>query len=86
MYPPLAGNMKVTGPSKDLITIVLFGLEGPIEVNGRDYNQVMPAQDYLNDNQISGILSYIRSSWGNKASPVSPAEIATIRKKGKPAN
>jgi len=85
MFPPLAENEKITGSSKDLITIVLFGLEGPIEVNGKEYNQVMPAQDYLEDKQISDILTFIRTSWGNKASPVKPEEVEKIRKEGKPA-
>ncbi len=84
MYPPLAGNQKITGPTSDLITIVLFGLEGPIEVNGREYNQVMPAQGYLEDKQIADVLTYIRRSWGNKATPVKSQEVAKIRKAGKP--
>src|ERR1035437_7332370 len=46
-FPPLAGNAKITGPSTDIIRIVLFGLEGPITVNERDYNQPMPPQGYL---------------------------------------
>lgn len=84
MFPPLAGNEKITGPSADVIRIVLFGLEGPITVNERDYNQPMPPQAYLTDKQISEILTYIRSSWGNKASAVTPAEVSKVRKAGKP--
>lgn len=83
MFPPLAGNSKITGGSKDIIRIVLFGLQGPVEVNERDYNQVMPAQNYLNDKQIADILTYIRTTWGNKASPVKPEEVAAVRKQGK---
>jgi len=83
MFPPLTGNEKITGPPADLIKIVLFGLEGPIIVNGREYNQPMPPQAYLTDKQISVILSYIRSSWGNNASPITSANVAKIRKQGK---
>ena len=82
MFPPLAHNSKVTGPSTDLIRIVLFGLEGPIVVNGKDFNQSMPPQDYLNDKQISDILSFIRNSWGNKAPNITPAEVVKARKSG----
>jgi len=84
MFPPLTGNENITGPSKELITIVLFGLTGPIVVNGMEYDQVMPAQDYLTDKQIADVLTFIRSSWGNKASPVKPEEVSKIRKEGKP--
>ncbi len=79
MFPPLAGNPKVTGSSSDIIKIVLFGLKGPIVVNERDYDQVMPPQNYLDDKQIADILTYVRSEWGNKAQPVKAEEIAKIR-------
>jgi mono/diheme cytochrome c family protein len=84
MFPPLAGNAKITGPSSDLIRIVLFGLQGPITVNEREYNQPMPAQGYLNDTQIADILNYIRNSWDNKAQPITPGDVGKIRKLGKP--
>lgn len=84
MYPPLAGNEKINGPIAELVPIVLFGLEGPVEVNGREFNQVMPAQGYLEDKQIADILTYIRSSWGNKASPVKTEDVTNLRKAGKP--
>lgn len=84
LFPPLAGNEKITGSPKDPITIVLFGLTGPIEVNGKEYNQVMPAQDYLTDKQIADVLTFIRSTWGNKASSVKPEDVGKIRKAGKP--
>lgn len=83
MFPPLAGNEKITGPAKDIIPIVLFGLTGPVEVKGKTYDQVMPPQDYLQDNQIADILTYVRSSWGNKAPAVKAEDVAAVRKKGK---
>lgn len=84
MFPPLSGNEKVTGASDELIKIVLFGMEGPIVVNGRNYNQPMPPQSYLSDKQIADILTFIRSSWDNKASALTPAEVLKARKAGKP--
>jgi mono/diheme cytochrome c family protein len=86
MFPPLAGNEKIKGPATDIIKIVLFGLEGPITVNERDYNQPMPPQAYLTDKQIADILSYIRNSWGNQASNITPADVEKVRKPGKPKN
>jgi mono/diheme cytochrome c family protein len=83
MFPPLSGNEKVTGPSSEIIRVVLFGMEGPITVNGRDYNQPMPPQSYLKDKQIADILTYVRSSWDNKASPVTTDEVLKARKLGK---
>ncbi len=83
MFPPLSGNAKVTGEPTEIISIVLFGLEGPITVNERDYNQAMPPQSYLSDKQIADILTFVRNSWDNKASAVSPAEVLKARQLGK---
>lgn len=84
-FPPLAGNDAITGPADTLIRIVLFGLEGPITVNGQEqnYSQAMPPQDYLTDEQIADVLSFIRNSWGNKAPSVKPENVGEIRKAGK---
>lgn len=82
MFPPLAGNAKITGNPDDVIKIVLFGLQGPITVNDREYNQPMPPQAYLKDDQIAQILTYIRSSWGNDAPPITAANVGKIRKQG----
>lgn len=82
-FPPLAGNEVVKGPADSLVKIVLFGLEGSITVNGQQYNQLMPAQDYLTDQQIADVLTYVRSSWGNNAEAVAQNFIAEVRKKGK---
>lgn len=84
MFPPLSGNAKVTGPPEDIIRIVLFGLEGPITVNDNEYDQPMPPQAYLTDKQIADILSYVRTSWENKAAPVTQNDVAKVRKQGKP--
>jgi nitrite reductase (NO-forming) len=86
MFPPLAGNDKIKGPPTDIIRFVLFGLEGPLTVNERDYNQPMPPQAYLTDQQIADILTYIRSSWGNQAPKVTASDVSKVRKLGKPKN
>ena len=82
-FPPLAGNKTIISGADSIIRIVLFGLEGPITVNGRQYNMLMPAQNYLTDQQISDVLTYIRNSWGNKAPAVKPEQVKKIRAAGK---
>jgi len=82
MFPPLAGNAKVTGPPTEVVRIVLFGLQGPITVNGRDYNQPMPPQAYLSDKQIADVLNYVRNNWGNKAPQIKPETVGKERKSG----
>ena len=48
----------------------MSGLSGPIEVNGKSYDGVMPPVDYLEDEEIAQILTYIRKEFGDNAPPV----------------
>jgi mono/diheme cytochrome c family protein len=80
LAPPLAGSEWVTGPEGRLIRIVLQGVGGPIEVNGKEYSLDMPGlAAALSDEQIAQILSYIRREWGHEASVVETAAVTKIR-------
>jgi mono/diheme cytochrome c family protein len=85
--PPLAGSEWVTGPVSNLILIQLRGLSGPIEVAGKVYEfpAGMIPMAYQTDEQIAGVLTFIRNSFGNKASAVKPEEVKAMRGEvGKP--
>jgi mono/diheme cytochrome c family protein len=85
--PPLAGSEWVTGPISNLIRIQLRGLQGKISVKGVEYNFPggMTPMAYQTDKQIAGVLTYIRNSFGNKASAVTPEQVAALRSEvGKP--
>ena len=76
LAPPLAGNAFVTGDPKKVVTVLLNGLHGEIVVNGQKFNGVMPAwKASLSKKDIADVATYIRSSWGNKASAVKEADI-----------
>jgi mono/diheme cytochrome c family protein len=79
--PPLAGSEWVTGPVSNLVIIQLRGLKGPITVAGKEYNfpAGMTPMAYQTDEQIAGVLTYIRNSFGNKASAVKPEQVAALR-------
>lgn len=79
-FPPLAESPWVAGEQGRAIKVVLHGLAGPVTVGEKTFNLEMPPQGgVLKDDQIAGILSYVRSSWGNKGAPVSAVEVETIR-------
>lgn len=82
LNPPLAGSSWVTGDKQRLIRVVLNGLEGE-DIDGETYNNVMPGHDFLTDQQLSEVLTYIRSSFGNKADAVTAAEVKAVRSAGK---
>ncbi len=80
-YPPLIGNPTVTGYDIHLIHIVKFGLTGKTTVGGVAYNGMMPAwSQSLSNADIAAVLTYIRSSWGNKARPISESRVAAVNK------
>lgn len=81
LYPPLIKNTYVLGEKKALITIILKGLMGEIEVNGAAYNGMMPPHNFLNDQQVADVLTYVRNSFGNKAALIKPAEVKPVRVK-----
>jgi mono/diheme cytochrome c family protein len=67
----------------ETIKHVLKGLNGEIVVNGKPYNGLMPAHNFLKDEEVANILTYIRSSFGNNASAVSVQEVTEFRKSNK---
>jgi mono/diheme cytochrome c family protein len=79
-FPPLTNTDWVTGDKGRLIRLLLHGLTGPIEVDGVRYSGVMPPWgDALDDQGIADIATYIRTSFGNEASPITTEEVAAVR-------
>ncbi|OYU54817.1 MAG: hypothetical protein CFE25_12555 [Chitinophagaceae bacterium BSSC1] len=79
-FPPLAKSSYLSKPAGELIAYVLKGQTGEITVNGSVYNAVMPAQDYLTDEQIADIYNYVRNSFGNKSTvAITPAMVSKKR-------
>jgi mono/diheme cytochrome c family protein len=81
LNPPLIKTDWVLGEKKRLINVVLNGLDDAIEVNGEEYENPMPALEYLSDQDIADVLTYVRNAFGNKASFIEPSEVKAIRKK-----
>ncbi|MDZ4708351.1 MAG: c-type cytochrome [Saprospiraceae bacterium] len=77
-FPPLASDW-VTGDKNRLIDLTLNGLEGDIKVNEEVFNGTMPKHDFLKDEDIAIILTYIRSSFGNRADEIKPEEVKIRR-------
>jgi nitrite reductase (NO-forming)/hydroxylamine reductase len=78
-FPPLANSDFLAGERRQVLSAALFGLSGPITVNGQDYNGVMPSMGYLTDDELAAALSYVFNSWGNSGSAVSVEEVAALR-------
>src|SRR5439155_1366567 len=79
---PRAGSEFTTGGSRRMGMIVLKGLQGPVKVKGQQYGTAVmqPWDKTLTDKQIADVMTYERSEWGNSASPLTPEQIAALRK------
>jgi mono/diheme cytochrome c family protein len=73
LAPTLVGSPFAVGPAKVPILVVANGKEGPTGL-------MPPLGMTFTDDQLASVLTYIRRSWGNQASAVSPAEVAAVRK------
>jgi mono/diheme cytochrome c family protein len=85
VYPPLVASEWVTGSEERLVRILLHGLNGPIDVEGKTYNGAMPAFGKVtgggynwNEEKISQVLTYIRQEWGNKSEPIAKTKVAEV--------
>lgn len=91
-FPPLAKHVPailgVDGGREFLVDVLVFGTQGAVTIEGVDYNGLMPAWGHLSDQELSDVLDYIATAWGNvdllaDGFPVFTAdEVATRRADG----
>lgn len=77
-FPPLAKSDFLNADHNRAIDILLHGRSGPITVNGKNYDGVMPAIA-LNNEQIANVLTYVLNSFGNNGGLVAPAQVEKQR-------
>jgi mono/diheme cytochrome c family protein len=81
VFPPLAKTEYVNGDPKRFAAIILKGVAGPITVDGKTYNNMMPGQEaVLTDEKIAAVVTYVRGSFGNQSPAVTPDIVAAARK------
>lgn len=78
MNPPLIKTSYVLGDKKRIIGVVLNGLSH-VDIDGNSYQNVMPPFNTLKDKEIADVLTYVRNSFGNKASAVTEPEVKVVR-------
>ncbi|MGZ8376113.1 MAG: c-type cytochrome, partial [Gemmatirosa sp.] len=79
-FPPMVGSEWVTGAPATVVRILLYGLQGPVQVAGATYEGAMPAwKDMLKDGEIAAVATYIRQMPPNAAPAVSVEQVAALR-------
>jgi mono/diheme cytochrome c family protein len=81
-FPPLHDSIFVHGNPERLIKLTLHGVMGPFELNGKKYDGQVPMTPFggmLNDKEMADVLTYVRNSYANKASAITPGQVAKVR-------
>lgn len=81
-FPSIASSPWVTEDDERLIKLVLYGLMGPLEVGGKKFDGQVPMTPFggmLKDEEIADVLTFVRNHFGNKAAPISAAQVKAVR-------
>ena len=69
-FPPLANNINKTyqleAGREYLMSVLLFGLVGQININEQNYDGIMPAWANLSDQELARVLNYVLINWSDK--------------------
>ncbi|MGE0143836.1 MAG: c-type cytochrome [Planctomycetota bacterium] len=80
LAPPLRGSEWVVGDPDRLVSVILRGLSGPIEVAGQSYEfPLMPDHAKLSDADVASIASWLRQAFDHSAGPIEAALVARVR-------
>ena len=88
VFPPVAGHvgdiLMTDGGREYLIDVLLYGLQGPIEVRGNAYNGLMPGWASMSDNELADLIDYLVRGFEGVPTPagyepIAPAEVAAQR-------
>lgn len=80
VYPPLAGSDYLRADRERAVRVVVEGLRGPIEVNGKQFDGFMPPV-VLDDAPVARVLNYVGQSWGNSLEPFTAEFVKEARAK-----
>lgn len=75
-FPRLAGNPDLFLDRLYPVYVVLNGLEGPLTIEGRQFQRIMPSFGHLSDAGVAAVINYVRGAWGNDA--LRPAGMADV--------
>jgi nitrite reductase (NO-forming) len=77
--PPLARSEFLMADEDRAVRIVLQGLSGEITVNDKKFNGTMVPLNYLTDDQVANVLTYVKNSFGNSGDAVSAGLVRRVR-------
>ena len=86
VFPPLDGSEWIGRDARLVVNILLRGIDGDIEVNGKTYHGSMPSFARLSDNELAAVATHVRSAWSNTAPAIEANLFATERRESSGAS
>jgi mono/diheme cytochrome c family protein len=82
VFPPMKGNTAVHADNvTSLARVVLEGAHSAKTAQRREGFAMPGFGAKLSDAEIADVLTYVRASFGNQAAPVTPSQVADVRKR-----
>lgn len=78
-FPPLVDSQRVLDRPAEFAGVLLDGLQGPLVVDGVEYDELMPDHGDWSDEELAAVMTYVRNSWGHDADPIDEAFVADVR-------
>ena len=81
-FPSLQQSQWVTGDSERLIKVVMYGLMGPLEINGKKYDGQVPMTGFggmLKEDEVAAVATFVRNHFGNQADPITVEQVKAVR-------
>lgn len=81
-FPSIENSPWVSGDPDRLIKLTVFGLTGPLEINGKRYDGQVPMTPFggmLSNDEMADVLTFVRNSFGNQAEPIRPQQVKGVR-------
>lgn len=81
-FPPLAGNRAVMlADPTNLVRVVLQGGYLPATAGNPRPHGMPPLQQFLSDEDVAAVTTFVRNSWGNQAPGVGTIEVYRARER-----
>ena len=80
VIPPLAGADFLKDHPEQVPCIIHAGISGEMVVNGRKFQNAMPGSPKLSEFEITNIINYIHTSWGNQLPIVQHPDVRELLK------
>lgn len=86
LIPPIAQSDYLVKHRLNLPCLIKHGAHGPMQVNGQEFNYPMPGAENLADDQITNLLNYIQTNFGNTHERFTIPEVTNLLETCPPHN